>query len=409
MNLAATDNDHADSPPPGHADAFAALIGLARMSRLNLLYYRSGQADAGSRLLLEAARQRGGNEIAMLFDEWEGAPLAMLQQRLDEAVNAADPGAAPHFGDVHGALAHWQHEQGLRFFLILHAFERHLQRDAEAADVTEFDRALIRLTSDPMLDLHILLCIDEGAAPALERLRPFLADLGQEYLRMPEVPGAAPQPSETTQRDNGLQPTAPEPKAPADEPVLPILPIPPLSHGAAPVESMEGFIDTGPTDTAPGEAEDSPGAPRRRRDFTALLETLNAAPLAAMPPTPIEAPPGAAYGAPPPASAETTPLSSDAFPTRVYPWFTDHIRHRRLRTLRLFAGGMLTATAMCFTLLVVMALLWELPQLGPSTGAAHPAMLKQAPTATAPNSSGDIMSAAALASAGPRDGGSDLR
>jgi hypothetical protein len=383
MNLAATDNDPADKAQPDPGDAWAALIGLARMSRLNLLYYRGDQRDAGAPLLLQAARRRGGDEIALLFDEWEEAPLPMVQQRLDEAVNAADPGAAPYFGDLPGALAHWQQAQGLRFFVMLYGFERHLRQNPDSPDVAEFDRALIRLASDPMLELHLLLCMDEDAAPALDRLRPFIADLGQEYLRMPELPGAAPRPPEQATPRDAPQALAPPAFRPDREdasppaPEEPTLPNPDTWHvgGAPPAGGQpEPRLASEPGVAAPAddaepvlpilppgaERSDSPRGPdRRRRDFSSLIESL-----------PHETP--ADLPQPQPAVMPDTHARADA-PMRVYPWFHDHLRQRRSIALRLAVNGILASTVIGFVMLVAMTLLYAMPQLGipPASDAAN--------------------------------------
>lgn len=384
MNFAETDNHPAEDSASGQIDALIPLINLARMSRLNLLHYRRDQAHTGSRLLLQAARQRGGNEIAVLFDEWDGAPLAMLQQRLDEAVHAADPGAMPYFGDLPGALAHWQHAQGLRFFVILYGFERHLARNADASDVAEFDRALIRLASDPMLELHILLCIEEESAPLLDRLRPFLPDLGQEYLRMPESPGTEPRQAamghETAQPDADASPVA-TPSAPAameptsaapesgasahGEPTLPILPLQREVPGVgALTDRGQGIPVDDPHPESARSGEHGADATdftyrhkpqRRRRDFSSLLETLNAAPLARAPGT--SEPQGTQGASKAPAQAMRAEQ-----PMRVSPWFHDRTRQRRLTSARLATNGILTATAILFVLLIIGMLAWTLQQ-----------------------------------------------
>jgi hypothetical protein len=423
MNLAASDTEETSDPESSQPDAFAALIGLARMSRLNLLYYRSDQAGAGGEALLQAARRRGGNEIALLFHEWDDAPLPMLQQRLDEAIHHADPGAAPYFGDLPSALAHWQHEQGLRFFLILDAFDRHLARHADTPEVAEFDRALIRLASDPMLELHILLCMDENAAPTLDRLRPFLADLGQEYLRMPELPGAAPRPKRTAPQEspemltppefrpewkemppNGPEePTMPrtgpwnsasapqpagrpEPRTPAPpdisapaehaEPLLPILP----PGDESPVVGQTETADHRAFGATPSAAEMPPAVQVERRDASTDRRS-DAGDSTRGPdrrrrdfPALIESLPHELPDAPAHAGATArlkSPGGVDA-PLRVYPWLHDRLRHRRLITLRLATTGMLASTVVCFVMLAAMALLLEMPKFGkPPAETAH--------------------------------------
>lgn len=369
MNFAATDNDPADNAQPDPGDACAALIALARLSRLNLLYYRGDQRDAGAALLLQAAQRRGGDEIALLFDEWQEAPLSMLQQRLDEAVNAADPGAAPYFGDLPGALAHWQHAQGLRFFLILYGFERHLRQDPESPDVAEFDRALIRLASDPMLELHLLLCMDEDAAPALDRLRPFIAELGQEYLRMPELPGAPRRPQEPAPPEATMPESRPaREEASPPVPDEPTLPNPGAWHteSAPPADRMPEPRLAGEPDVVspigdaepvlpilpPGaEVNDSPRGPdRRRRDFSSLIESLPHETPDALPQSPAAVAPG--------------PHARFDAPMRVYPWFHDHLRQRRSIAMRFAVNGILASTVIGFVMLAAMTLLWAMPQLG---------------------------------------------
>jgi hypothetical protein len=414
MNLAAIDTEEAAGLESSRERAFAAVVGLARTSRLNLLYYRPDQAGAGGRALLQAAAQHGGNAIALRFDEWEEAPLPLLQQRLDEAVSERDPDAAPYFGDLPGAIAHWNDAQGAPVFLILDAFEKHLERNAELPDVAEFDRALIRLASDPMLELNILLCIDENAAPALNRLRPFLPDLGEDYLRMPELAGAQPQqpaqqelepPPEPTFRPRfdaappemradaahaGLfqpdvlpegyarapavtgpaEPALPLYSPPDAEPQLPIIRGEPLAAGGG--ESGAAADATETADAAPRadhewqrqERSNAAVAGSRRR-FSSLLETLH------------EAAPPMADGADGADHATGADRAAGALPARRYPWGDSRMRRRRLATLRLAINGIGSATVLCFVLLIAAALSWELPQLASAPRTAEPAAQPQ--------------------------------
>ncbi|MBK4733330.1 hypothetical protein JJB74_01675 [Noviherbaspirillum sp. DKR-6] len=276
----------------------------------------------------------------------------------------------------------------MRFFVILYGFERHLARNAEASDVAEFDRALIRLASDPMLELHILLCIEEEAAPMLGRLRPFLPDLGQDFLRMPELPGIAPrqvaagQESSLPDVDKSLAAAAsastsaaPESRASAHgEPTLPILPlhekVPDASALAGRGQAMhsdDAHPEGGRSGKDEGDATDftyrhKPS--RRRRDFSSLLETLDAAPLARAPGTSEPHATQRAGNAP----AHTAPAEQ---PMRVSSRFHDRTRQRRLTSIKLATNGILTATTILFVLLILGMLAWTLLQASvPSSAAA---------------------------------------
>lgn len=374
-----------DQAPQGSASdaALSSLVGLARLSRLTLLYHGPAGNDGGREQAAALGRASNG-DIVVLFDAGSDMPLPDLLSAIEEAVLEARPQAPlapPMAGPVEALLA-WQQALDLRFLFVFYRFDVALAQ-ADAA----FEAELLRLVRDPALNLSLLLLMDEAAAPLLERLRAELPDLGEDYLRLPEpalpaaLRGSAPMPEP--------EPTLPAPPfaAPAtplrNEPALDI-PEEPASLTPDWLQSQEAsFKPSGglfwpepgseqeeDDGQATAEATPTPPAPRRRRPFPSLLE--QAAPdlsfdaddtaTADEPTAPIA--PGArmepVWTAPQPG---VVPAYHEPRPLPLAAWMHKRQGRRRRATLALASAAGMSGSILFFFMLVLALVCWELPQL----------------------------------------------
>ena|SRR5690349_20010604 len=161
-------------------DEVKLVVDLVRLSRLTLLYADAG-LDKSAVLrsavlpLFEDDASRARKEIAILFDTWDNEPLAGLIAQLNHV-------AAASIGDGHrmpastdpslaGVLKSWEQEFGVSFVVILDRFEQHLSASDHAPAKNELEAQLAAAVNDRTLHTHFLVALNEGAAPALRRLR----------------------------------------------------------------------------------------------------------------------------------------------------------------------------------------------------------------------------------------------
>jgi hypothetical protein len=376
-----------DQAPQGSASdaALSSLVGLARLSRLTLLYHGPVGDDGGREQAAALARASNG-DIAVVFDAGSDMPLPDLLSAIEEAVLEARPQAplAPPMAGPAEALLAWQKALDLRFLLVFYRFDVALAQ-ADAA----FEAELLRLVRDPALNLSLLLLMDEAAAPLLERLRAELPDLGEDYLRLPEpatpaaLRGSAPmpEPETTLPAPSFAAPATPPRDEPApDIPDEPASPTPDWLQRQEPAFKPSGGLfwpepgseqdeDDG---QATAEAAPTPPAPRRRRPFPSLLD--QAAPDLAFDADdartadgPAAAPtaPGARlepvwtapqHGAVPAAYREPRPLPLAA-------WMHKRQGRRRRATLSLASAAGMSGSILFVFMLVLALVCWELPQL----------------------------------------------
>ncbi|HEX8882854.1 MAG TPA: hypothetical protein VF797_00005 [Noviherbaspirillum sp.] len=372
-----------DQAPQGSASdaALSSLVGLARLSRLTLLYHGPVGDDGGREQAAALARASNG-DIAVLFDAGSDMPLPDLLSAIEEAVLEARPEAplAPPMAGPAEALLAWQKALDLRFLLVFYRFDVALAQ-ADAA----FEAELLRLVRDPALNLSLLLLMDEAAAPLLERLRAELPDLGEDYLRLPEpatpaaLRGSAPmhEPETTLPAPPFAAPATPLRDEPApDIPDEPAPPTPDWLQRQEPAFKPSGGLfwpEPGSEQDendgqATAETAASPPTPRRRRPFPSLLEQAApdlsfetegtatadapAAPGARLEPVWTAPQPGAV----PAAYREPRPLPLAA-------WM--HKRHgrRRRATLALASAAGMSGSILFVFMLVLALVCWELPQL----------------------------------------------
>jgi hypothetical protein len=379
------DTDQAPQGSAGVASdaALSSLVGLARLSRLTLLYHGPVGSDGGREQAAALARA-GSGDIAVLFDAGSDMPLPDLLSAIEEAVLEARPQAPlapPMAGPVEALLA-WQQALDLRFLLVFYRFDVALaQPDAG------FETELLRLVRDPALDLSLLLLMDEAAAPLLERLRAELPALGEDYLRLPEpaapaaLRGSAPmaEPGQILPASPFTAPLTPlrdEPTADMPPELAPSTPDwlqrhePTLAPFAAPFWPEPGSDQDDDSAPTTADAPASPEAPRRRRPFPSLLEqaapdlsfgtdeartadepTAHAAPGERLEPVWTAPEQGGAH-----ADREPRPLPLAA-------WMHKRQGRRRRATMALASAAGMSGSILFFFMLVLALLCWELPQL----------------------------------------------
>jgi hypothetical protein len=381
-----------DSQQSSGAGPLAAIIGLARLSRLTLLYHGPMPANDGAEreqaaALLAAAS--GGDEVCVLFDAASDLPLPDLLADIETAVLEARPHAplAPPMAGPVEALAFWQEALQLRFLLIFHRFEAAL-----AKSDPEFDSALLRLVRDPALDVSLLLMMDEAAAPLLDRLRDDIPDLGEDYLRMPETASVASAPAPTAQ---------PAPGVPAERDASPETALHLWEAGPAAMSPEHGDRPDAPGDDpahTPDDVTEDQRLQRRRRSFSSLLEQASNAPAPQDAaefesddfaefrwPAQDAEPVGLAGANGPDAQfgpqAAATPQYHEPLPLPVAAWMQKRLRQRRRATLAITASTGVASTILLFFMLMLALLSWELPQL--PQHAAAPAAVRALDRSTA--------------------------
>jgi hypothetical protein len=407
--MISSDVDKADinSQRSSGAGPLAAIIGLARLSRVTLLYHGPMPADDGAEreqaaALLAAAS--GGEEVCVLFDAASDLPLPDLLADIETAVLEARPQAplAPPMADAVEALAFWQEALQMRFLLIFHRFEAAL-----AKSDPEFDSALLRLVRDPALDVSLLLMMDEAAAPLLDRLRDDIPDLGEDYLRMPEPAPLASAPASTAQP----APTQ-APDVPAERDALPETALHLWEAGPATMSPEHGDRPDATGDApapTPDDVTEDQRLQRRRRSFSNLLEQASNAPVpqdaSEFEPDDFaefrwpaqDAEPVALAGASGPdalfasqepqaaATPHTAPQHHEPLPLPVAACMQKRLRQRRRATLAITASTGFASTILFFFMLMLGLLSWELPQL-PGHAAAPAAVraLNRSTAAAAP-------------------------
>ena len=392
-----------DTQRSSKSGPLTAIVALARLSRLTLLYHKPVPGNDNverEQLAALLAAVSEGDEVPVLFDAGSDLPLPDLLADIESAVLKARPQAplAPPMAGPVEALTYWQDALRLRFLLIFRRFEAAL-----AKSDPEFDAALLRLVRDPALDISLLLIMDEAAAPLLDRLRDDIPDLGEDYLRMPDLPPAAAMPAAAMP---AAPPTAPPPvdrDAPLPETALHPWEPDPLSMAPDHDDRLDApGEDLSETERATAEEQ---RLQRRRRSFSSLLEQASTAPAPQADaefdvddfaefrwPEQYDEPDQPAAGvigsdtlfAPPQAAPtpDTAPRYRERMPLPVSAWMQRRLPRRRRATVALAASTSAASTILFFFMLALALLSWELPQL-PRQAAAPAAMRASAHGSTA--------------------------
>jgi hypothetical protein len=198
------------------------LVELVRLSRVTVLIAEEGSDKSAvlrSMVLPLLQEDRGGasREIAVLFDWWKKAPLAVLRARIDEALARAVGDAAYAMEDQPSAglsarLAQRGRAFGCKFVIILDRFEEYLAAADDNDDIREFEAQFVEAVNSRTISAHFVLSLDERAAPRLARLHDLVPGLGDAQVRLSKVmpERAAPTGAQTeTPADRLVGSTAP--------------------------------------------------------------------------------------------------------------------------------------------------------------------------------------------------------
>jgi hypothetical protein len=179
-------------PSIWHPELLAAPL---RSKRLTVLYgppgpLRDGMIRRGLMpLLRQPAPQARGRprrtQVPIRFDGWGPLPLQALRTRIDAEFSAAWPHGAPETLAAHLRAIGRQHH--CTVLLVLDAFERHLGERAERHDIERFDIELSECITNDGVPLHVLMVVDELENRALQRYTRWIADFGNDFLRLPSL------------------------------------------------------------------------------------------------------------------------------------------------------------------------------------------------------------------------------
>lgn len=171
------------------------LAGPLRSKRLTVLYGAPGALRDGMlrRGLMPLLRQPAPlsrtrprrHQVPIRFDGWGPLPLQALRTRIDAEFTAVWPHGAPETLSAHlRAIGRQYHATVL---LVLDAFERHLGERAERHDIERFDVELSECITHEAVPLHVLMVVDELENRALQRYTRWIANFGDDFLRLPSL------------------------------------------------------------------------------------------------------------------------------------------------------------------------------------------------------------------------------
>jgi hypothetical protein len=175
-----------------------ALVELVRLSRVTVLIAEDG-SDKSAVLrsmvmpLLQDDRSGTSREIAVLFDWWNKAPLAVLKARIDEALARVVGDAAYAVGDQASAdqlasrLAERERTFDCKFVIILDRFEEFLAAASDSDEIREFEAQFVEAVNSPRIHANFVLSLDERAARGLARLHERIPGLGDAQVRLSKV------------------------------------------------------------------------------------------------------------------------------------------------------------------------------------------------------------------------------
>ena len=191
------------------------LAQLLRLSRLTVLY---GEAGAGKTALLKNGvlpqlRRRASDrdftvapespkelpfpdrrqihtaaerapEVAIFFDEWNEAPLAVLEARMRGALRARRARTAEPAASMAKSLRAWNKELGVRFLIIFDAFDEYLAASRDAPGIRKFGAEFVEVLKDDRLPANFLVALRDER-PLVERFEGRIACLGDTSVRLP--------------------------------------------------------------------------------------------------------------------------------------------------------------------------------------------------------------------------------
>lgn len=123
-------------------------------------------------------------EVAILFDEWNEAPLAALEARMRGALRAFRPRTAEPAASMAKSLGAWNKELGARFLIVFDAFDEYLAASRDAPGIRDFGAQFVEMLKDDRLPANFLLALRDER-PLLERFEGRIARLGDTLVRLP--------------------------------------------------------------------------------------------------------------------------------------------------------------------------------------------------------------------------------
>ena len=127
-----------------------------------------------------------GGELALLFDLWGERPAARLKSRLQDELGRARDTRVQPAPPLKVLLSQLHADTGVRFLIVLDAFETCLDPPAALADVAgRFIGELLDVIDDPHVPAHVLLALRDEAEPLLGRFHARIRGFDQHFLRLP--------------------------------------------------------------------------------------------------------------------------------------------------------------------------------------------------------------------------------
>lgn len=184
---------------------------------------------------------RPAREVVVVFDDWDGVPLATLLTRLRQAARPADPGLPLAPGSLVESLHALGARDGVNFIIVLDRFEAFLRLPAQREGVAEFTDELVQALTTAQLPANFLLALDNEACSALDALRRRIPGFDDYSLRLPSVATPAPEPAPVTAPVAAVSPISPPQMPKARHATAAPSPIKPPTPLRAPVKTQDVY------------------------------------------------------------------------------------------------------------------------------------------------------------------------
>jgi hypothetical protein len=231
------------------------LVAMVRLSRVTLLIAeqqsdKSGFLQSTLMPLLGRDAPAADNEIAVLFDAWDEAPVPALRTRIRQLAGDA---VAPidDTASLAATLSAYQEALGVTFLIVFDRFEDYLRQSSDRARVAEFEESLVEVVLDPALRANFLLALDDTAEPLLARLQTRIPGFGDSRVRLPRASYSArtaeqEPPQELYRMPPATPPAPPEPvvrpQVSRPAPVQPAASVTGADTRAEPARKLESSI-----------------------------------------------------------------------------------------------------------------------------------------------------------------------
>ena len=180
------------APNPTDEHEARLLADLVRLSRATVLLAERGSNKSAflKTRLLPRLNVKDANEaeVCILFDQWNGSPLANLVAQvktlLAEGTDAPESAGDTPPVSLIRTLTTWQQRSHIRFIFVIDRFEEFLDKPPDDMASSEFRDLLVDLLNTSNLSAHFLISLDERAEPLLGPLRRRIAGLGDASLRL---------------------------------------------------------------------------------------------------------------------------------------------------------------------------------------------------------------------------------